>query len=493
MAEGPTLKLQTKHAQTLKQMQHLIMSHEMQQAFNFLQLPIMELQSLIEQEMEQNPILEYSQDDPQDEETEEREEEEALAEGEDNCEEELDFTQHNEDILAQVNEELGEHFTQNIHENCCLTREDDKKESFRQSLIKQETSLFEHLMQQAREVFESPYDLALAETLIGSLDSHGFLQTSLNELGKLSQFKLENLEAILTTIQTFDPPGIGAVSLQQTLLIQLQRLGKEESLAYRIIKFCFDDLLYNRIPLIKKVLKETPENIIQAIRKDIAKLNIHPGTNWSTSSVQYIVPDIAIESEGEELKVTINDDPLPPLKLNPRYLKLLEDPTLSSETKDFINKKIASAKWMLRNLTERNETLVKIVHSLANSQRDFFLSPKGLLKPMTMTALALELELHESTVARAVSNKYLQTPRGLISLRSLFSTGYIAHDGSDLSSQTIIQEIGSLIKNENKLKPLSDAAISNLLEAKGIPCARRTVAKYRYALKLGNAQQRKKF
>jgi len=490
MAEGPALRLQTKHAQTLKQMQHLIMSQEMQQAFNFLQLPIMELQPLIEQEMEQNPLLEYSQEEVREteEELEEREADQDL-----NPEQELDFTKHNEEILAQINEELGNHFSQNIPETSPTAQEDEKRDSFRQSLIKQEASLFGHLMQQASETFPSATERTIAECLIGNLDAHGFLETSLEELAKLNHFELADLKTVLETIQTFDPPGIGARSLQETLLIQLKYLNKENSLAYQIVQSCFEDLLHNKIPEIKKVVKESSEQILHAIRHDIAKLNIHPGTNWSSTEAQYIVPDISIEAEGEEIKVFINEDPLPPLKLNPRYLKLLEDKRLSKETKDFILKKIASAKWMLRNLTERNETLVKIVHALADSQREFFLNPEGLLKPITMTALAAELELHESTVARAVSNKYLQTPRGLIPLRSLFSTSYLTQDGSELSSRTIIQEISTLIKNENKQKPLSDEAISNLLELKGIPCARRTVAKYRYTLQLGNAQQRKKF
>lgn len=479
--QPPSFKQIQTPSQSLKQSQHLMMTPAMQQALNFLTLPIMELQPLIDQEMEQNPVLEY-------EELENEIEEPTLIPEE----EELHLDENDYRIMQDLSEEFREHFSGSEGFKKREPLSEDKLQ-FLESLVTQTKTLFTHLMEQSLETFENKEELKIAEAIIGNFDESGFLKISLEEIALLNGMKKASLEPVLETIKTFEPKGVGASNLQESLLIQLELLGKEDSLAYKIIKQHYDDLVHHRIPLIKKMLKISEKMITETISKDISKLDLHPASGFQERSAPYIVPDVTIKEDGEEWVVFVNDDPLPPLKLNARYLGLLNDPSLAKETKDFIKKKIASAKWLLKNLTQRNETLVSIAHALVKKQKEFLQSPDGKLKPCTMGEIANDLQLHESTVARAVSNKYIYTPRGLQSLRSFFTTSYAIEDGEDISSETVKNQVLEIIKGENKKKPLSDEAISKMLKSQGIPCARRTIAKYRYALNLGNAQQRRVF
>lgn len=482
MRQPPAIQQQLTQNQKLKQIQHLIMSQQMQQALQFLQLPIMELQSLIEMEMEHNPILEFSTDDPpQDYEYQEHEEQK------------LDFDARNFEIMQQVDEEFRDHFAETGSYAPKQSRLDNEKQkSFVDSLVCKEKSLFEYLMQQAHETFDSQESLKIAEALIGHVNEYGFIETELQEIATLYNYDKAKLLDVLKVVQTFDPPGVGASNIQEALLIQLRQKGKEKDLSYQILHKHYADLLHNRLPAISKKTGYSLKDISQAMR-DIAKLDLHPGMNWSQTTIPYIIPDVFIKPQGDDFIIYVNEDPLPPLRLNAKYLEMLEDPSLSEETKDFIKKKIASAKWMLRNLTQRNETLAQIAHFLVKKQKAYFSNPEGQLIPMIMAEIAEELHVHESTIARTVSNKYMDTPRGLIALRSLFTNSYVTHNGDDISSQTVRDEILALIEKEDKNKPLSDQAISELLQKKGIPCARRTVAKYRQELHIGSTRQRKQY
>lgn len=484
--QPPILRQSPKQAQNIKQIQRLIMSQEMQQALQFLELPIMELQPLIEAELEQNPVLESEIDYPENEIEDEEQNENGLDE------KELHFDERDFQIMEQLDEELGDHFRESGTTEKKQSIEDEKLKNYLDSLICQKSTLFSHLMEQSREIFESPLDLKMAEALIGNFDEHGFLKTPLKEIALLNGCSEKNLSVVLEKIKTLEPKGIGAKDLQESLLIQLSLLGKEKSAAYEIVKNCYDHLLHNRIPLIQKTLKLSENEIKKAI-KDISKLDLNPALGFSSITLAPIVEDLTIKEDGDDFVIFVNEDPLPPLRLKEKYLKLLEDETLHPETKEFIQKKIASARWMLKNLTERNETLVRIAHLLVKKQQQFLKQREGKLTPLTMLQIAEELGVNESTVTRAVSNKYINTPKGLLSLRSFFSNGYTTKEGVDISSSNIKQEVQDIIKNENKKKPLSDAAISKIIEENGTVCARRTIAKYRVQLGLGTAKQRKTF
>lgn len=491
MSQSISLNLQPQQNHSLKQMQRLIMSSDMQQAICLMQLPIMELSQRLESEIALNPILEYSEENaPENEELETLENEFS---NEKKPEEELLFDDHDFEILKRLENDLRDISNDNYNSHGKRSSEEEKLEKFKEESLYSPITFFEHLMAQAHETFESEKELKLAEVLIGNFDGCGFLKMPLSEVALLSGCSEEELELILKEIQRFEPNGVGARSLQESMLIQLENQKKKESLSYAIIANFYDDFLHNRIPLIQKALKCSHDAIIEAIQKDIRLLDLHPGAFFSPNAVQPIVPDATILYEDGKLTVIVNEDDLPSLCINRRYLRMLDDKSLSLETKEFIKQKIVSAKWFMQNIHHRSTTINRIVTALTKRQRAFFTDFEQGLEPLTMKTIAEELSLHESTVARAVSNKYLNCPRGLLPLRSFFTTAYVTNEGKDISSQTVRQALLSLIKQENSHTPLSDESLSQLLKKQGITCARRTIAKYRTELNIANAHQRKKF
>lgn len=496
MHQPPSLELRSKQNQNLKQMQRMIMSPQMQQAISIMQMPILELSGRIEEEIAENPLLENSEDDPSEELSLDISDlsDEIESEGLDILpEEELQFDDKNFEILKHLDEEFRNDLLDSETHRATKTQEDEKLKSFLESSLTEDPSLYEYLMKQAREVFPAGEKLEMAQALIGNFTSSGFLEETLEEIAILNYFDCSSLLPILKEIQQFDPPGIGAQNLQESLLLQLERQNKTNSLAYRMIAHCYEELLYKRIPQMQKMLNCSQSAIAEAIEHDIAKLELHPGANFSYTKAFPIVPDVTLYQEDDVLKISINKEILPQMRFNRRYLKMLEDPMLPLETKDFIKHKLVSTRWFIQTIEQRNSTIERITQSLATRQKSFFTNPDGKLIPLTMKAIAEELELHESTVARAVANKYLYSPRGLFPLRYFFSNAYLTKKGEDLSSETVREKLALLIKEEDKKHPLSDEELSNKLESEGISCARRTVAKYRATLSLGNAHQRKKF
>jgi RNA polymerase sigma-54 factor len=495
MATYPlSMDIRQKATHSLKQQQRLIMSPQMQQAIHLLQMPVMELSTLLENELEQNPLIEIVpegevSDDPElapyEHDVAEKTEETDAA-----PEKELSFNDHDFEVMKQLDDDFRDVLNDNSFRK--TPSEEDKLHQYFESSIVSEESLFEHLMVQAQETFEKE-ERSFAEAIIGNLNEKGFLEVPLEEIAITAQCDSDRLKGILARIQTFDPYGVGGRDLKESLLIQLRCRKKEHSLAYRIIQEHYDDLLHNRLPLIKKALGCSLNQLTAAIDEDVASLDLHPGMWYSRRPVQYIKPDVLIKQEGEELVVEVMDDYLPPLRFNRRYMRMLEDPSLTMETRDFIKQKIVSAKWLLKNIHQRNETLKRIAQALCAKQKEYFLHPDGKLTPLTMKVLADELEVHESTIARAVANKYVDTPKGLLSLRSFFTVAYHSEEGEDISARTVKDVLKEIIDQENKKKPLSDNKISQMLKERGMDCARRTVAKYRAEMNIGNTPQRKQF
>ncbi|MBA3957307.1 MAG: RNA polymerase factor sigma-54 [Parachlamydiaceae bacterium] len=482
----PDLQFKFDQTQTLQQIQRLVMLPQMQQALQILQMPTQELTPLIEECLTENPIV-TDEEDFEDEE----DNEETL---ENNTEEDdsLKFSDQDLTILQRLDEDFTQHFSESGDYRRLSRSEELEQSLFIEQTICDHPSLYDYLMQQAQESFDTTEELEAAKILIGNFNESGFLNTSWYELEFLYNLPESRLKPILAIIQTFEPFGVGATSLQESLLIQLRCLNKQHLLSYTIIESHYDDLLHNRIPIIQHALKCSTTDIEQAIHQ-IAHLDLHPGTAFSHHTTQIVVPDVTILLEGELLKVMVNDGYMPSIRLNPSYLRMLEDPNTPKETKEFLMQKLTSLKWLLRNVQERNTTLERIATLLIKYQSSFLLSPNGKLVPMTMKIIATELELSESTVTRAVSNKYIACPRGVVPLREFFSQSYTSETGDHVSAHTICNMIQQLINDEDCHHPFSDATISELLKKSGISCARRTIAKYRGELNLGNAQQRRKF
>lgn len=482
-----SLKNQPKQVAALKQNQLLMMLPQMQQAITLLQMPVMELMPLIEAEMERNPLLER--------EMEEIDEEETIEEDSDrDPEKEIAFDENDFNILKQMDEQWRESLSDQLQlEDPKQTSEIENNKTFLENQLTAPVSLFSHLMDQAKDTFSDPNEFLFAESLIGNFDEYGYLKTPLEEIATLLNCSVEKLQEILKKIQTFDPFGVGGQNVQESLLIQLRCLNKEDSLAYKIIQNHYDDLIHNRIPKIQKSLNCQNQQICEAIEKEIAKLDLRPGAWYNLSTNANIVPDILIRQDQNQLHVDTNDDFLPTLRLNRRYMRLLEDKDVPTETKEYIQQHLLSAKWLSRNIRQRNETLIRITEFLTKKQKEFFATSEGELIPLTMKEVAQELQLHESTIARAVANKYVYCSRGLLPLRSFFTTAYSSKEGKEISSSTVQTAIQELIKNENKKKPLTDDLIAEKLQEKGIVCARRTVSKHRRTLNIGNTSQRKRY
>lgn len=466
--------------------QRLMMTAHMQQALRLLQIPLLELETFLEEQVNQNPLLEFL------EESHEEESEEKLEEKKESEQiEELQIDENDLSILKQLDGDFQNHFSENDLPH--YTKEEEEKRSFIENSLYKPPTLYELLIEQAVQTFEDKEELKLAEILIGYIDQTGFLLTPLEEIASFHHVDSEKLTKIIKMIQLFDPIGVGSKSIQESLLIQLKHFHKEKTLAFKIVEHCYEELLHNRIPLIHKKLNKSIETIQKAIDEDIVKLDLHPGSHIFTLPAPSLIPDVSLREEGKHLVVDVNRDYVPQLRLNHLYFKMLEDPNIPQETKDYIKRHVLSAKWLMRNLQQRYSTIERIADFLVKYQSPYFSEVDGKLVPLTMKKVAEELQLHESTIARTVSNKYIDTPRGLLPLRIFFTNGLPSNEGENLSSTTVKDKLLEMIQSEDKKHPFSDETLSTLLEKNGIFCARRTVAKYRKLLGLGNALQRKKY
>jgi RNA polymerase sigma-54 factor len=424
----------------------------MQQAFLVLQMPTYELAAWLQMQIDQNPILKVP---------------EAQGEAADQPPvQEIDFEKKSFNILN----EMDETFTG------ALFPEEGPKEKQKEGALSYTCSLFEHLMRQAQEVFSSPKDLAEAESVIGNLDARGFLGDAPAD------------PKILETIQTFDPPGIGARNLQESLLIQLQLKGKADSIAYQVVRYYFNELLHNQFPEIEKKTKIPMCALQKTLHQEIGSLDFHPGHRFLSSVAPTLIPDIYVQKREEAWQIVVNDSFLPKFEIAPPPPELFQN-----EEKAFIRTHVAQGKWLLRTLRRRQETLTKIVSFLLQKQADFFNGQPHKLQPLTLHEAAQELGLHESTVARAVSDKYLSSPQGIFSLKSFFTQALHTSEGKKVSARTARDLIKKLVDSEDKQSPLSDDSIASSLEKQGIPCARRTVAKYRKNLQIPTASQRRRW
>lgn len=473
--------LQFTQHQNQKQQQRLVMLPQMQQAIQVLQMPIMELAAWMEEQMEINPLMIQEEYD------------EEVNVSDEEVDEEAEFSDRDLALLEHLDQEL--HDSSPRDEEDRDSAEERKRHAFAEQFAATFASLSEHLHAQARETFFRREDLCLAEAIIGNLNENGFLQASPSEIAALCKSSIKRVQQVLSKIQTFDPVGVGASTIQECLLLQLKQQGKEYSLAGQILKDHYEDFLHHRLAILQKKLHRPIELIEKVIKEEIACLSLYPGTELGPLHfTQQIVPDVYLREEGHDWYVSVNDDPLPIFRVDPRYLRMLEDASIPQETKEFVLQKLRGIKWLWRTLNHRGETLINITYAIAKHQQEFLMSPQGKLRPLTMQEISSELGLHESTIARTISGKYVETPRGLFSLRSLVGQGY-SSDASDeaLASTEVRDLIRQLIRNEDKMKPLSDAAIAMKLREQGVSCARRTIAKYRADLQLGNAQQRRHF
>ena len=464
---------------TTKMQQGMIMTDHMQQALSLLQLPVTELQPFIQEQIQQNPLLDWIEE-------EDNHEELPLEEP---YEEEISISDRDLSILQRLDADWTDHFRQTEPTIPSHQSEDEERHNFLESLVQAPQNWREPLLLELQSALPAQ-EQKVAEVLIGSLNSQGFLETSIHELAHGVPEK--TLKKSLVLLRKIGPPGIGAIHRQEMLLLQLEQLHQKKSLAYRLIQTCYSDLLKGQFAAICKKLHLSQKTLQTVIQNQIRPLSLTPIIEQSdTLPPIFLHPDVYLHTENGEIKVSAEREHLPPFRIHRHYLRLLEDPSLSIETKSFIRQKFFSARWLARNLQQRYCTIERVAEALAKRQKSFLSDPKGEVVPVTIKNISEELQLHESTVARAISGKYIATTRGLLPLKDLLSSHYTSPSGQALSGATVRNAIQRLIAQENTQFPLSDEAIVLLLEKQGIRCARRTVNKWRALLEIPNTRQRK--
>ena len=462
--------------QVQRQTQALILAPQLRQSLKILQVPALELRNTILEELQTNPALEELPMDGISLEANENSDELPEREA---TERELDFENDNE-ILFRLTEDMREYFAQENSAVPYNSDQADRRQYFFDS-ITMETSLQEHLIQQANLSDADPEVVGALEYLVGSLDDRGFLTMSPEEIVDTSQLPFHLIEEALDLLKRLDPPGIGSANLQECLLTQLN-LGESPSpLARSILQNHFDLLLRRRIPEIARKLGAQSAEV-QAAIEEIAALDPAPGRKFGEDSNRIVVPDVKVEKDADQWIVTLNNDYIPKLRLSGTYKQLIAKGTLSKKEREYIHEKIRSGKFLISSIEQRQQTLERITREILHFQIGFFEHGISKLKPLTMSQVAERVGVHETTISRAISSKYIDTPHGVFALKFFFTTGYVAHNGEEVSNTSIKELIAQIIEKEDSTKPLSDQEIVNILSKRDIKIARRTVAKYRVGL-----------
>lgn len=456
---------------------HQTIAPQMQQSLQVLQAATMDLRHLVRQELEENPVLEDETTDVSLEETAKDNDDEAFEE---------EFAE-----LSALDQEWREYMAQS---RVSAPRRDDADERHQfmlDSLVAPET-LQEHLTDQLNLSDMDEETRRIAEILIGNTDENGFLQVSIEDMCFDMGIPLPDLEVAKALIQSFDPVGVGAEDLRECLLIQLDRLGKRHSLEFRIVDHHLDDLAKKRYPLIAKKLSVSPEQITKAA-EFIATLDPKPGSGFTSGNNTYVTPDVIVERIGGEWTVTLVNDSVPRLRISNSYKDLMGQAASGRDVRSYIRDKIRAGKFLIRSIHQRQQTIETIAKQIVERQRDFLEKGPAHLHPMTMAQIAEVVGVHETTVSRAVSGKYIATPHGVFEMKYFFTTGYQTESGESLSNTSVKKALRELVDDEDPKKPLSDQAIVEKLKEQGINIARRTVAKYRDELNILPSHMRKSY
>ncbi len=468
---------------SLSQSQRLqmVLAPQLRQSLEMLQVPILELRAMIQKEIEQNPTLEELAPEGPTLEIE-------TAPGEPTDNSEMDFDKEFE-VLAKLDDEWRDYFFQDL-DNRPYNKDDDKKHQFLMDSLPQKESLQEHLMDQLHLSALTPQDQQIGEMIIGSINDDGYLATSMQELADTTPFAVEHLQDLLLVIQDFHPIGIGATDLRDCLWLQLERIGKADTLAGDIVRNHLDLLGAHKLQAIAKALKATVDEVKKAAAF-VHSLDPKPGSAFSEEVASYVLPEVVVRKVEGEYVIVLNDDQLPHLRISRHYRQLMENPATTTEVKSYIRDRLRASTFLLKSIDQRQKTIYKISAEIVRYQTPFLEHGVSHLKPLTMSTVADAVGVHETTVSRAVNQKYMRTPVGTYELKYFFTPGLTTADGSSISNKTVKDMIATMVAEEDLAKPLSDQAIMETLKEAGVKVARRTVAKYRIVLKIPPSHLRK--
>jgi RNA polymerase sigma-54 factor len=469
--------------------QKLVMTPQLRQAIKILQLPRGELDALVYEELAENPVLAVEQGE------EEVSPADAGVMGDEPPVSELaEKTAPAEDIdwrsyLETYNDEMPS----------LPAWGDEDADEERQNLIENQPnrteSLAEHLAWQLRFRDLTEEEKGIAAIIIGNLDVDGYLQDPIEELAANAGVPVEDVARVLRVIQECDPAGVGARDLQECLLLQLRNLGLENpalndpilGLVGRIVREHLPALEVRRFDRLAKDLGVTIEEVTQAV-KLLSSLDPKPARDFGEGEIRYVTEDVYVHKVGDEWVVTLNEEGLPRLKVSASYRRLLSE---GGEAKDYIQDKLRSAAWLIKSIHQRQRTLLLVAQSLVKFQQDFLTHGVSHMRPLVLRDVAEDVGIHESTVSRAIANKYIATPRGIYPLKKFFTTGLKGRQGQDVASESVKERIREMINNEDAAHPLSDEEIAKTLSRDDVTIARRTVAKYRESMNILPSAKRK--
>ena len=466
----------------VEQTQKLIMTPELRQAITILQLSSLELENYIDQQLEENPLLELRDDQPETQnEPTETKETEAPADKEQGEEHDIDWKEyfHDSSDIGMPRQE----------------RNRDKESYTFESFVSQPPTLGEHLSFQLQMADVDDKGMDIGEYVIGNIDHNGYLQVSPEDMAEHLLVPVSEVLDVLKVIHSFDPPGVGASTLQECLILQVHDMELKDELLEQVINRHLIDIAKGKYTQMAQLLGVAVQEI-QRVADVLKTFDPKPGRNfYSPNDNRYITPDVVVEKVDDEYIVLVNDSSyMPRLTINSTYRAVLgEGNSHDSKTKRFVESKLNAATWLIRSIEQRRLTLYKVASCLVELQSDFLEHGVKHLKPLNLRKVAEIVGLHESTVSRATSNKYIQTPQGVFEMKFFFSSGLDNASGGMVSAQSIKKMLQELVDSEDSSKPLNDQRISEIFAAKGTKISRRTVAKYRDELGIPPIRKRKRY
>jgi len=466
------------------------MTPSLQQAIKLLQLSKLELQEVLNQELLENPLLDESAEEVKTEETQ-AEEAKAENEAEDAKKQETKDQEKEKDSFDEI--DYDAYFQDYIEYGYNPRGMGEEHEEFPiENTLTRPPNLSDHLSWQLSMSDASPRTKEIAQFIIGNIDEDGYLRATDEEVAASGGYTTEEVETAIKAVQSLDPIGVGARDLRECLLLQLRFLEIDTPLVEVIIRDHWEEFMQRKFAPLAKSLgidMKTLEGIVELIKH----LDPKPGRKYSNERAIYVEPDVYVHKVSDEYVIVLNEDGMPKLRINSGYRSMLNsmDSKSDGETVNYIKDKIRSAVWLIKSLDQRQRTIYKVAESIVKHQREFLEKGIDFLRPLVLRDVADDIQMHESTVSRVVSNKYMHTPRGLFLMKYFFHSGIDSDTGEDISSLTVKKKIQSYIENEDPRKPLSDSKIMKILNDEGINIARRTVAKYRDELNIPSSTDRK--
>jgi RNA polymerase sigma-54 factor len=509
------LNMELSQTASMRQDMRQVLTPRMIQSMEILQLPLMALEERIEQEMETNPVLEMNEENPEpeigsDEGLGERPERENLSEDErvlvvkENSDQSEDFNRLEKISEYLENEEFSTNSSSNFQKGGNQDGERDKKMDAMSNTAARGMSLAEHLLMQWAFIEAEDGVKQAGKAIINNLDSEGYLRIEFDQIQKDSRwpYAIAELEEALKLVQTLEPSGVGARNLRECLLIQLTSLENDPERAVEhdfpleraLVTDHLKDLEMNRYPQISKKLGVPMEQVQKAVR-GLRHLNPYPGKQIGGQDAPPVTPDAIIyfDPDTDRYEIEMANDPAPNLHISPMWKKYLKERKGDRKTREFLSNNVRNARWLIESLQQRRGTILRVIRIVVDAQREFLDKGPEFLRPLPMIDVAAQLGIHVATVSRAVSEKWIQTPRGVYPLRRFFSQGTTSSEGEDMAWGAVQEKLRMLIDSEDKHSPLNDDEIVIKMKDQGIELARRTVAKYRKILNIPTARQRKQF